>query len=216
MLANYKAFLFDLDGTLIKSTEHFEAVWIRWAKMRAINPEPILQTHHGRRMEDTIREFGGDRFTSPDALAAEIAIIIDMAGTQLENLEVIAGAKEFLNQLPKDSWAIVTSNHLVLVKKWLSYLNMPIPDIIVTAEDVCFGKPAPEGFLRASALLGRAPKECLVFEDSPIGIKAAQAAGCGLMIVEGTLSAPTPDTAGWIKDYHGLKLTNPKLNFHKR
>ena len=210
MLKNYKAFLFDLDGTLIKSTKHFESVWIRWAKMHAINPGPILETHHGRRMEDTIREFGGDRFAPPDALAEEIATIIDMAGNQLENLEIIAGAKEFLYQLPKDSWAIVTSNHLALVKKWLSYLNMPIPDIIVTAEDVRIGKPNPEGFLRACALLGRSPNECVVFEDSPIGIKAAQAAGCELIIVEGTLSAPAPNTVGWIKDYHELKFFKSK------
>ena len=70
----------------------------------------------------------------------------------------------------------------------------------ITAEDVRIGKPNPEGFLRACALLGRSPNECVVFEDSPIGIKAAQAAGCELIIVEGTLSAPAPNTVGWIKD----------------
>lgn len=200
----YKACLFDLDGTLIRSTHHFDAVWIRWAALHGIDPAPILATHHGRRMEDTIRHVTGARFDAPRAMAEQIDIIITMAATHLDNLTIIDGAKEFLHSLPEDRWAIVTSNHLSLVKGWLHFLAMPLPAVIITADDVSRGKPDPEGYLKASAALGFAPQDCLVFEDAPAGIKAAKSAGCGLIIIEGTLTAPEPDAEGWMKDYRGF------------
>jgi sugar-phosphatase len=204
MPRQYKACLFDLDGTLIRSTHHFDDVWIRWAGLHGIDPAPILATHHGRRMEDTIRHVTGERFDAGHAMAEQIDRIIAMAATNLHNLTIIDGAKEFLHSLPEDRWAIVTSNHLSLVKSWLAFLDMPLPDVIVTADDVSRGKPDPEGYLKASAALGFAPQDCLVFEDAPAGIEAARSAGCGLMIIEGTLTAPAPDTQGWMKDYRGF------------
>lgn len=204
MLRRYKAFLFDLDGTLIRSTRHFDGVWVRWAGRHGIDPAPILASHHGRRMEDTIRRVTGDRFAAPGQMAVEIDAIIAMAATDLDGLSVIEGAREFLHSLPRERWAIVTSNHLSLVKSWLAHLAMPLPDTVITADDVRRGKPDPEGYLSASAALGFAPSDCLVFEDAPAGIEAARAAGCGVMIIEGTLTAPTPQAEGWIRDYRGL------------
>ena len=201
MPRRYKACLFDLDGTLIRSTHHFDTVWIRWAALHGIDPAPILASHHGRRMEDTIRRFTGQRFDAPDAMAAQVDRIIGMAATDLHNLTIIDGAKEFVHSLPMDRWAVVTSNHLSLVKSWLAFLDMPLPDVIITADDVSRGKPDPEGYLKASASLGFAPQDCLVFEDAPAGIEAARSAGCGLMIIEGTLTAPSPEAQGWMKDY---------------
>jgi beta-phosphoglucomutase-like phosphatase (HAD superfamily) len=71
----------------------------------------------------------------------------------------------------------------------------------VTADDISRGKPDPEGYLKASTTLGFAPQDCLVFDNAPAGIEAARSAGCGLMIIEGTLTAPVPDAEGWMKDY---------------
>lgn len=201
----YKACLFDLDGTLIRSTSHFDEVWIRWAGLHGIDPAPILASHHGRRMEDTIRHVTGPRFDAPESMAEQIGLIIAMAATHLDKLAIIDGAKEFLHSLPKDRWALVTSNHLFLVKSWLAFLDMPLPDVIITADDVSRGKPDPEGYLKASATLGFAPQDCLVFEDAPAGIEAARSAGCGLIIIEGTLTAPVPDAEGWMKDYRGFR-----------
>jgi beta-phosphoglucomutase-like phosphatase (HAD superfamily) len=45
-----------------------------------------------------------------------------------------------------------------------------------------------------------------VFEDAPAGIQAAKSAGCGLIIIEGTLTAPEPDAEGWMKDYRGFGI----------
>jgi len=206
MFPRYKACLFDLDGTLIRSTSHFDSVWIGWAALHGIDPAPILATHHGRRMEDTIRHATGSRFDRPDSMAEQIDTIITMAASNPDTLSIIDGAREFLQSLPKDRWAIVSSNHLFLVKSWLTYLDMPLPDVIIAADDVSRGKPDPEGYLKACATLGFDPQDCLVFEDAPAGIKAARSAGCGLMIIEGTLKAPVPDAEGWMRDYRGFGI----------
>lgn len=57
-------------------------------------------------------------------------------------------------------------------------------DQIVTNEDVTNAKPNPEIYVKAAQLLGLNPRECLVFEDNPKGISAAQAAGCDVYQVK--------------------------------
>jgi sugar-phosphatase len=58
----------------------------------------------------------------------------------------------------------------------LEAAGIPVPDVLVTAEQVAEGKPAPEGYLRAAALLGVDPAEALVLEDAPAGVEAGLAA----------------------------------------
>ena len=55
--------------------------------------------------------------------------------------------------------------------------------VVVTAEEVAHGKPAPDLFLLAAQRMGVAPHDCLVFEDSPLGILAAERAGMGAVLV---------------------------------
>jgi glycerol 3-phosphatase-1 len=61
-------------------------------------------------------------------------------------------------------------------------LKLPTPAVLVSAESVSAGKPAPEGYLHARQLLGlRADAKVLVVEDAPAGIKAGRAAGCKVL-----------------------------------
>jgi sugar-phosphatase len=64
-------------------------------------------------------------------------------------------------------------------------VNLPIPAVMITAEDVQRGKPDPQGFLLGAARLGVRADECLVFEDSAAGVAAAKAAGADVAIVGG-------------------------------
>jgi sugar-phosphatase len=59
----------------------------------------------------------------------------------------------------------------------LAAAGLPLPSVLVTAEDVAAGKPDPEGYLEAALRLGRPPEDCLVVEDAPAGVEAAIAAG---------------------------------------
>jgi sugar-phosphatase len=60
---------------------------------------------------------------------------------------------------------------------------------MVTANDVVHGKPSPEPFLKGAALLGFAPADCLVFEDSPAGISSARSAGMKTIALQTTYPA---------------------------
>ena len=77
-----------------------------------------------------------------------------------------------------DRWTVVTSATERLARARLAAGGIPVPERIVTAEHVLSGKPHPEPFLAGAALLGFAPEECVVFEDSASGAEAGRAAGC--------------------------------------
>jgi sugar-phosphatase len=65
----------------------------------------------------------------------------------------------------------------------LTHTKLPIPKVFITADDVTLGKPNPEPYILAANRLGLEPKDCVVFEDSPNGIKAAKQAGMRVIAV---------------------------------
>ncbi len=68
--------------------------------------------------------------------------------------------------------------------------GIALPELVITAEDVSRGKPAPDGYLLAARRLGVDPSQCLIFEDAPAGIGAAQAAGIPVIVITDTHSHP--------------------------
>lgn len=178
----FGAFLFDMDGTLINSIAAANRVWTRWAEMHGIDPEPLLRTMHGSRSVDTISRLnlpGMNAELEADAITrAEIA--------DVDGVVAIAGAVPFLRSLPSDRWAVVTSAPRALAERRLDAAGIPVPPLLVTAEDVTRGKPAPDCYLLAAGSLGIAPRECLVWEDTRTGIGAAEAAGAQVVVVSAT------------------------------
>ncbi|NJL72908.1 MAG: HAD-IA family hydrolase [Candidatus Competibacteraceae bacterium] len=74
-------------------------------------------------------------------------------------------------------FAVITSGSNRLASHRLTHVQLPIPRVFITADDVINGKPHPEGYLKAAKDLGIEPEDCIVLEDSPAGIRAGQAAG---------------------------------------
>lgn len=106
------------------------------------------------------------------------AVLFDLFGTLVdERGEAIEGARELLQTLPRERWAIVTSCSRGLAQALLTRAKFPEPQFIATADDVARGKPAPDGYLLAAERLGAQPERCLVIEDSRQGIAAGIAAG---------------------------------------
>ena len=84
-------------------------------------------------------------------------------------------AREMHGMVPM---AIASGGHRELVEATLNALGiLHLFDAVVCAEDYVNGKPAPDPFLEAARQIGVAPEDCIVFEDSPTGIQAADAAG---------------------------------------
>ena len=94
-----------------------------------------------------------------------------------------------MNTLPAERWAIVTSCSTPLAAARLNAAGLPTPKTIITADDITRGKPHPEPFLTGGTRPGLPTTgHCLVFEDAPAGVTAAQAAGCAVLGVQTTHS----------------------------
>lgn len=197
----FAALLFDMDGTLISSLASAERTWTRWAQAHGLDVAAFLPTIHGVRSVETIRRLGLPG-VDPEAEAAAItrAEIEDVG-----DITEIRGARAFLSALPRERWAIVTSAPRALAERRLAAAGMPTPDVMVAAEDVTRGKPAPDCVLRAAERLGVAAADCLMFEDAPAGIQAVEAAGASALVITATHPAPMTSTHPGIPDFWHLR-----------
>lgn len=184
MIFTAKAFLFDLDGVLVDSTPSVGRIWRKWALEHNLDPEAVIAQAHGRRSIETIRRFAPQLDAEKENLYVE-----NMEITDKDGIVAIAGVRDLLLRLPPDSYAVVTSGTRPLAQARLQYAGLPWPKHAVTAEDVVHGKPSPEPYLKGAALVGVAAVDCLVFEDTPAGIKSARAASMPVIALSTTLSA---------------------------
>jgi len=200
--STYRAFLFDMDGTVLTSIAAAERVWTTWAVRHGVDVESFLPTIHGARAIDTIRRLG---LPGVDA-EAEAAWITEAEIDDVDGVFEVAGAAKFLRSLPARQWAIVTSAPRELALRRMAAAGIPEPDVMVTAEDVTAGKPDPSGYRLAARRLGVEPGQCLVFEDATVGILAAEAAGADLVIVTATHEQPIETLHGTLVDYDMVRV----------
>jgi len=194
---SYRAFLFDMDGTVLNSIAAAERIWTAWAVRHGVDVESFLPTIHGVRAIDTI-----NRLALPGVDAdAEAAWITEAEIEDVEGIVEVSGAANFLKSLPANQWAIVTSAPRALALRRMAAAGIPEPDVMVTAEDVSAGKPDPAGYRLAARRLQVDPAECLIFEDAAVGIRAGEAAGAHVMVITAThvhpLQTPHATLAGY-------------------
>jgi mannitol-1-/sugar-/sorbitol-6-phosphatase len=166
------AVLFDLDGVLVDSTAQIEATWREWAGRHGLDAAAILRIVHGRPAIEIIRIVAPHLDAATEKLALTSGDI--RASTEVR---AASGARGLLEALPVDRWAIVTSGVRIAAEHRLQCCGLPIPRVMVCADEVVNGKPDPEGYLAAARRLGAPPHECVVIEDAPPGIEAACGAG---------------------------------------
>jgi len=196
------ALLFDMDGTLVDSTAAVERVWARFAQRHGLDIAAILAVSHGCRAQDVVPRFvpaGVDP-------GVEIARFNAEEMQERDGIVAITGAAELLAGLPSDCWAIVTSADRELARLRLHLAGLPVPDVLITAEDVAVGKPSPEGYLLAASRLGVAAHNAVVFEDAPAGLSAGSAAGARVVALATTFDASRLDADIYLNDYRTLMV----------
>lgn len=191
-----RAVLFDMDGTLVDS----EKLWD--ISLTA------LYEHHGGRLtpqvrasmvggsaEDTIRTVYKDLGLEPDPAAmAESDRWLHEYTAELfdDGLPWCPGARELLEALAaqRTPMALVTNTQRALTERALNSIGKHYFSASVCGDEVPQGKPAPDAYQRAAALLGLEPSECLAIEDSVTGTAAAEGAGCPVLVVPNDVEVP--------------------------
>jgi sugar-phosphatase len=176
------AVLFDLDGVLVDSRQMVEQAWLRWADEQQLEAGEVLAVIHGRRGQDSVR------LLTPhlDPVQQVQRIRGYEAEGEGDGLAAMPGALECVSFARRGRWAVVTSGGRELAAQRLAAAGLPVPEVLVTGDDVKEGKPDPEPYLRAATALGVPAAECVVIEDAPAGVLAGQRAGMTVLAVTTT------------------------------
>jgi HAD superfamily hydrolase (TIGR01509 family) len=188
----FEAVIFDCDGTLVHSMpSHFEA----WCEALALHgaggifKEDVFYAMGGRPTKDIVVEINDEYGLKLDPEAVAFAKR-EAFLRKLGSLELIDEVAEFAESLRgKIPMAIATGGTRLVIEKTLQAVGVSdLFEEVVTADDVPIGKPAPDIFLKAAQLLGVSPLKCLVLEDAPAGVMAAQLAGMQVICVPAPLN----------------------------
>jgi sugar-phosphatase len=203
VLVRCKGILFDMDGILISSLGSVERSWTKWSGMRGLDPAYVLTIIHGRRAIETVAMLRPDLDSSE-----ELKLIEDIELADGEGITVLPGVKELIASLPNDRWTVVTSATEGLARMRLAGSGFTVPARLVTAETVNEGKPHPAPYLAGAALLGFAPEECVVFEDSASGVAAGCAARCIVVATTFSHEAEHLECANYlVRDLTGVSVS---------
>ncbi|SEG66497.1 haloacid dehalogenase superfamily, subfamily IA, variant 3 with third motif having DD or ED [Thermomonospora echinospora] len=194
-----RAVLFDMDGLLIDS----EVLWFEVETEVMAWLGGVWGPQHQEKM------VGGSLSRAAVymlALAGPVApqqeverrLLDGMAERLSESAPLMPGAKELLAEVRAAGLptALVSSSHRRLIEAVLEGIGREHFDVTVAGDEVARLKPEPEPYLTAAARLGVRPEDCVVLEDSPTGVAAAEAAGCVTVAVPGV--APVPPAPGRI------------------
>jgi sugar-phosphatase len=174
------AILFDLDGVLLDSTRVVAAQYTRWAIENGLDPAVVMHAAHGVRTIEVIQR------VAPHLDAEAETRKIEQREASAGEVVRMPGAVELVNSIPTGRWCVVTSGTRFLATTRMRRFGVPIPEILVTADDVTRGKPDPEPYLKGAELLKVNPAECVVVEDAPAGIQAARSAGMKVISLPST------------------------------
>ena len=180
---NFRAYLFDLDGTIADSMPLHLSSWQQATReFNADFPEDLFWQWGGiplPRTVEMLNERFGYTMDPKTVIDRKEQLYLTMLDPALDRIHPIANvAAHVAKQRGHLPMAIVSGSPRLTVERTLAALGMADDfQAIVAGEDYTHGKPHPEPFLNAARLLNVPPEDCLVFEDADAGIQSAQAAG---------------------------------------
>jgi HAD superfamily hydrolase (TIGR01509 family) len=191
-----QAVLFDMDGTLVDSEKLWDISLAALYKELGgrLTPE-VRASLVGGSAEDTIHTVYTDLGLELDPVSMEESIrwLHDYTGKLFDaGLPWCDGAQELLDALSAEGTplALVTNTQRALADRALNSIGHQYFSATVCGDEVPRGKPAPDAYLRAAALLDLPPDLCLAIEDSVTGTAAAERAGCPVLVVPNDVAVP--------------------------
>ena len=193
--------LFDSDGVLVDSDSSVIAAWTEWADTYDLPTTDVLEMVHGHPARQTVAHWLPAQL-QPEALRLIVRLELETASS----VRAMPGAVETVSPLGSRRWAVITSGTAQLAAARLAAAGIPRPPVLITADDVANGKPAPDPYLAAARALGRDAGEGVVFEDAPAGIDSARAAGVGAVVGVGRQTREL-DVDAYVPDLSQVAIT---------
>lgn len=206
MLENVKAVLFDLDGTLVDSMWMWGDIDVEYLGKYGIElPKNLEKEIEGMSFSESAAYFKS-KFGFSKSLEEIQAEWIEMAKDKYAHeVPMKPGALHFLHYLRQKGirTGIATSNSRELLDAVMESLELtPYFDCCMTSCEAGAGKPAPDVYLKVAENLGISPRECLIFEDTPAGIRAGINAGMRVCAVEEPSCADRKELIWELADYY--------------
>ena len=176
---DFRAYLFDCDGTIADSMPVHYLAWQQALKeWGGVLPEDLFYAWGGRPVAEIIADLNEQQGLSMpvEVVAARREVLFQEL---LPTVSAVPGVLQHIDEAHRRiPFAVVSGSTRESVTASLSALGLLEKfDVLVCAGDYARPKPDPEAFLLAAELLGVPPGDCLVFEDTDLGIQAATAAG---------------------------------------
>jgi beta-phosphoglucomutase family hydrolase len=187
-----RAFIFDMDGTIVDNMAYHTKSWLEFFARRGktYDADAFFRETAGAQGREILRErLGAD---VPDEQIAVLALEKDALYRDMygPHRAAIAGFEAFVTEADARGiqLAVATSAPPLNIVFTLDELDLRRHfHAVVGAADVKHGKPHPDVFLKAAEKLGVDPSECIVFEDAPMGVEAARRAGMRAVAITTTL-----------------------------
>jgi beta-phosphoglucomutase len=186
------AFIFDLNGTMINDMDYHTRGWLYLLNNILggnFTWDEVKPQMYGKNQEVLVRMFGAGRFTDEEMERLSLEKERRYQEEFLPNLKLLPGLNEFLEKSYQQGIPMAIGSAAIPFNIDFVLDNLNIRHYfkaIVSADDVTFSKPNAETFLKAAALLNVEPTDCLVFEDVPKGVEAAQNAGMKAVVLTTT------------------------------
>ncbi len=207
-----KAFLFDLNGTMIDDMQYHIRAWsdlLNNDLHAGLSYEQVKAQMYGSNDELLIRVFGKGHFTQKQMRELSLEKERRYQQAFLPELKLIAGLEEFLNMAAEKNIQMAIGSAALRLNIDFVLDNLPIRHFfqaIVSASDVQVSKPHPETYLRAAGLLKVDPSSCMVFEDAPKGVESAANAGMQSIVLTTMHGREDftsyPNILSFIENYH--------------
>ena len=193
-----------MDGVIIDSNHTHREAWIAFnARHGVATTEEMLGRMYGKRNDAIVRDFFGSGLTDEEVVrrgAAKEALYREMMAPHVE-ASLVPGIREFLEAHREYPAAVATNGETANVDLVLSGVGLrPFFPVVIDGHQVTHAKPHPEIYLRAAELLGVAPAQCVVFEDSYAGVAAGIAAGMPVIGIR-TTHPELPGTVFTVADF---------------
>jgi beta-phosphoglucomutase family hydrolase len=194
MMGKDRAFIFDMDGTIVDNMAFHTKSWLAFFARRGqqLDADAFFKATAGRQGKEIMRAHLGEHLSDDEAATLDLEKESLYRELYAPHRKTVDGFDELVEQakLRGVALAVATAAPNANIEFTLDGLDLRRHfDAVVGAADVARGKPNPDVFLKAAERCGVAPEHCIVFEDAPLGVEAARRAGMRAVVLTTTLPA---------------------------